>query len=58
MTDVPSLQRSKAKIPMEKLLEATEPIKPVSWDSETDMSVGGALADFLDNLLSNLFSKF
>ncbi|XP_057792445.1 beta-amylase isoform X2 [Salvia miltiorrhiza] len=56
MTDVPVLQRSKAKIPIEKLLEATEPIESISWDSETDMSVGGALADFLDNILDKFLS--
>ncbi|KAG6416952.1 hypothetical protein SASPL_124393 [Salvia splendens] len=56
MTDVPILWRSKSKIPIEKLLEATEPIKPISWDNVTDMSVGGPFADFLDNILDKLFS--
>lgn len=56
MTDVPILRRSKSKIPIEKLLEATEPIKPISWDNVTDMSVGGPFADFLDNILDKLFS--
>lgn len=56
MTDVPSLRRSKEKIPIEKLLEATKPIKAVPWDRETDMSVGGILADYLDNLIDKFFS--
>lgn len=51
MTDVPPLQRSKSKVPIEKFLEATEPIEAVAWDRETDMSVGGVLADVLDILI-------
>ncbi|KAL7128843.1 hypothetical protein ABFS83_13G021200 [Erythranthe nasuta] len=39
MTDLPSLERSKPKIPIEKLLEATKPIETFPWDGETDMSV-------------------
>ncbi|KAL7086787.1 hypothetical protein ACP275_13G023200 [Erythranthe tilingii] len=45
MTDLPSLERSKPKIPIEKLLEATKPIDTFPWDGETDMSVDGALDD-------------
>ncbi|KAL7128845.1 hypothetical protein ABFS83_13G021400 [Erythranthe nasuta] len=56
MTDLPPLERSKPKIPIEKLLEATETIETFPWESETDMSVGGILADYLDNLLNKLFS--
>ncbi|KAA8526472.1 hypothetical protein F0562_008325 [Nyssa sinensis] len=52
------LQRSKPKIPIEYLLEATEPLKPFPFDKETDMSVGGALADFLDNLTDKITSIF
>ncbi|KAH6827090.1 beta-amylase 5 [Perilla frutescens var. hirtella] len=56
LTEVPTLQRSKAKIPIEKLLEATKPIKAVPWDKETDMSVGGAWADYLDIIFDKFFS--
>ncbi|CAK9161358.1 unnamed protein product [Ilex paraguariensis] len=49
------LERSKPKIPIEELLEATEPIKPFPWDNETDMSVGGALADYVDSFLDKVF---
>ncbi|CAA3027576.1 beta-amylase isoform X2 [Olea europaea subsp. europaea] len=48
VTDVAPLQRSKPKIPIDELLEATKPIKPFPWDEETDMSVGSTLADYLD----------
>ncbi|XP_015936073.1 beta-amylase-like [Arachis duranensis] len=46
--------RSKAKIPVEALLEATKPVKPYTWHRETDMSVGGVsgvLADILAIIL-------
>ncbi|KAA8524567.1 hypothetical protein F0562_010990 [Nyssa sinensis] len=33
------LKHSKPKIPIEVLLEATEPTKPFPWDKETDMKV-------------------
>ncbi|KAI3457248.1 hypothetical protein Pfo_013911 [Paulownia fortunei] len=56
ITDLAPLQRSKPKIPVDELLEATKPIKPFPWDKETDMSVGGALADYLDYLLNKFFS--
>ncbi|KAJ4980595.1 hypothetical protein NE237_031432 [Protea cynaroides] len=52
------LQRSKPEIPNEKLLEATEPIKPFPFDAETDMSVDGGFADFLDNIIEKIFSIF
>lgn len=48
--DVLPLRQSKPEIPIEELLEATKPMKPFPWDKETDTSVGGALADFLDIL--------
>ncbi|KAK6919432.1 Glycoside hydrolase, family 14 [Dillenia turbinata] len=50
------LERSKPKIPMGQLLEATEPMKPFAFDKETDMSVGGALADLIDNLIDKFAS--
>ncbi|KAL8474388.1 hypothetical protein ACS0TY_031018 [Phlomoides rotata] len=56
MTDMAPLQRSKPKIPIDELMEATKPIKTFSWDEETDMSVGGALEDYLDTLFDKLFS--
>ncbi|GMY09951.1 beta-amylase isoform X1 [Fagus crenata] len=48
------LERSKPTITIEDLLEATEPTEPFPWDKETDMSVGGALA----NLINKIFSIF
>ena len=39
-------------MPIEYLLEATEPMEPFPWDKETDMSVGGALSDLIDKILS------
>ncbi|GAB2242603.1 hypothetical protein Droror1_Dr00019378 [Drosera rotundifolia] len=45
------LEPSKPKIPIEELLEATKPVQPFPFDDETDMSVGGALADLIDNLI-------
>ncbi|KAL1059759.1 hypothetical protein V6Z11_1Z009900 [Gossypium hirsutum] len=35
------LKRSKPKIPIEDLLDATTPMKPFPWDEETDMKVDG-----------------
>ncbi|KAL9259121.1 Beta-amylase-like protein [Drosera capensis] len=45
------LEPSKPKIPIEELLEAAKPVQPFPFDDETDMSVGGALADLIDNLI-------
>ena len=36
---VVALERSKPKIPIEELLEATKTIEPFPWDEETDTSV-------------------
>ena len=44
------MQRSKATTPMDKILEATEPTPPYSFDPETDTSVGGAYAEIIDTL--------
>ncbi|GFQ08252.1 beta-amylase [Phtheirospermum japonicum] len=55
VTDFAPLQRSKQKIPIDELLEATKPIEPFTWNDKTDMSVGGFLADFVDNLLNMFF---
>lgn len=46
------LERSKPKISIEDLLEATKPEEPFPWDKETDMSVGGGLANLIDKFFS------
>ncbi|XP_062150509.1 beta-amylase isoform X2 [Alnus glutinosa] len=46
------LERSKPKMTIEDLLDATEPMEPFPWDKETDMSVGGALANLIDKIFS------
>lgn len=46
------LERSKPKIPIEELLEATERIKSFPFDDHTDMSVGGQLDDFIDGFFN------
>nr|GLL22978.1 beta-amylase-like [Ipomoea trifida] len=51
------LKRSNPEISIDELVEATKPTKPFKWDGQTDMSVGGALADLVDNLLQNLFFR-
>ena len=38
---IPPLKRSKPNIPVDVLLEATKPIQPFPWDSETDLKVDG-----------------
>jgi beta-amylase len=38
---IPPLKRSGPNIPVDDLLEATKPILPFPWDSETDMKVDG-----------------
>ncbi|CAJ2654933.1 beta-amylase-like protein [Trifolium pratense] len=38
---IPPLKRSGPNIPVDDLLEATKPIPPFPWDSETDMKVDG-----------------
>lgn len=53
---MPPLRRSRSKVPIEKLLEATTPVEPVPWSRETDMSVGGVLDDVLDILFHRFFS--
>ncbi|KAL7587315.1 hypothetical protein Lser_V15G40380 [Lactuca serriola] len=46
------LERSKPKIPIEELLEATERIQSFPFDDHTDMSVGGQLDDFIDGFFN------
>ncbi|CAI8617746.1 unnamed protein product [Vicia faba] len=38
---IPPLKRSEPNIPVDVLLEATKPIQPFPWDSETDLKVDG-----------------
>lgn len=58
------LERSKPKFSVEELLEATEPVKPFSFDAETDMGIddedgtAGGLADFLGKLINKFISIF
>lgn len=42
------LERSRPAMPVDKLLEATSPEAPYPFDPETDMTVGGDLAEFID----------
>ncbi|KAG8080225.1 hypothetical protein GUJ93_ZPchr0007g3248 [Zizania palustris] len=42
------LERSRPEVPVERLLEATAPEPPYPFDGETDMSVGGGLAELTD----------
>lgn len=46
------MERSKPRIPMEVLLEATKPVKSFAWDEKTDMSVGGVFIDLVAKILS------
>lgn len=52
------LERSNPELSIQDLLEATEPMKPFPWDKETDMGVGGALADFSDKFIEKITSIF
>ncbi|KAI3959533.1 hypothetical protein MKX01_025049 [Papaver californicum] len=59
------LERSKPKIPVEELMEATEPVKLFPFDAETDMGIddveddsAGGLADFLGSLINKFISIF
>ncbi|XP_052206398.1 beta-amylase isoform X3 [Diospyros lotus] len=56
--EVAPLERSKPKIPIEDLLEATEPMEPFPFDVETDMPVGGVLAGLVDNLINAIAFLF
>lgn len=48
------LERSAPEIPMERLLEATAPAPAFPFDPETDMSVGGGLAEAVDWVLDKI----
>ncbi|KAJ0111325.1 hypothetical protein Patl1_02079 [Pistacia atlantica] len=50
--EIVPLERSKPKFTIEELLEATKKMEPFPWDKETDMSVGGILADLIDKIIS------
>ena len=51
-TTVVPLEWSKPEIPVEELLKATEMLEPFPFDDQTDISVGGALHDFIDGFLN------
>ncbi|KAJ3670358.1 hypothetical protein LUZ60_010682 [Juncus effusus] len=52
------MERSKPEIPMEEILEATQPIKPYPFDKETDMNIGGNMLDFIFSILGIMKSIF
>lgn len=53
------LEKSKPKIPIEDILEATKPMVPFPFNKETDMSVGGGgLSDLLGSLINRITSIF
>ncbi|KAF5206434.1 Beta-amylase [Thalictrum thalictroides] len=52
------LERSKPPISIEDLLEATNPMEPFPFDSESDMSIGGGLSDLFDNVIDKFTSIF
>ncbi|XP_050381990.1 beta-amylase [Argentina anserina] len=52
------LERSKPKISMEDLLDATKPEEPFPWDEDTDMSVTSGGGSLLSYLISRIFSLF
>ncbi|KAF6166229.1 hypothetical protein GIB67_031013 [Kingdonia uniflora] len=52
------LERSKPTIPIEDLMEATKSMEPFPFDPETDMSVGGAFAEWLDSVRDKIASIF
>lgn len=51
------LERSRPKIQISELLEATKPMMPLPWDEEADMSVGYTFSDVLDILSAIFFSN-
>jgi beta-amylase len=51
------MERSKPKIPLDILLEATKAVKPYPWSEVTDMSVNEATGFFFD-LLAIILSVF
>ncbi|XP_077243451.1 beta-amylase-like [Tasmannia lanceolata] len=50
------LERSKPKVPIEALMEATKPMKPFPFNAETDTSVGGDFADWVDGIIDKITS--
>ncbi|RLN35861.1 beta-amylase-like [Panicum miliaceum] len=48
------LERSAPEIPMERLMEATAPAPAFPFDAETDMSVGGGLAEAIDWVIDKI----
>lgn len=53
------LEKSKPKIQIQDLLEATKPMEPFPFDKQTDMSVdSSSLSDLLGGLISRITSMF
>ncbi|KAK7402015.1 hypothetical protein VNO78_13949 [Psophocarpus tetragonolobus] len=51
------MERSKPKIPLEVLLEATKPLEPYPWYKETDMSLSD-VTGFLDYIIAIILRIF
>lgn len=50
------MERSKPKIPLEVLLEATKPVEPYPWKKETDMNLD--VTGFLDYIVAIIVRIF
>ena len=48
------LERSRPAVPMDRLLDVTTPEAPYPFDPETDMSVGGDLAELIDRVFDKI----
>lgn len=56
--EIVPLERSKPKIPIEDLLDATKPMEPFPWNKQTDMPVDSAgLFGTLINGIKSIFFK-
>lgn len=52
------MERSKPEVQIEDLSKASETIQLFPFDKETDMSLGGPLADYWDGLVEKIASIF
>ncbi|XP_020237820.1 beta-amylase [Cajanus cajan] len=52
------LERSKPRIPLELLLEATEPVEPYRWYKETDTTLNDDVTGFLYYVVSTILRIF
>ncbi|WOL04907.1 beta-amylase-like isoform X4 [Canna indica] len=52
------LERSKAAMSIDEILDATEPMEPFPFNPRTDMSVGGIFADIVDEISYRVTSLF